>query len=97
LIFEPTPRPSLTDLSLVGLFSLTFGSTLIAFAFQVKAQKILSPSVVSLLFLLEAPFATFFGLLFLGEELRSDQWLGAALILSTSVVVSLRSARSNTE
>jgi drug/metabolite transporter (DMT)-like permease len=67
--------------SLIGFCSLAFGSTLIAFALQVRAQKILSPSLASLLFLLESPFATLFAVYFLGEKLKTSQWVGAGLIL----------------
>ena len=79
--FEPFPTPSFADNSMWGLASLAFGSTLIAFALQVRAQKIISPSVASLLFLLESPFATLFAILFLNESLRTIQWFGAGLIL----------------
>jgi drug/metabolite transporter (DMT)-like permease len=66
----------------LGLFSLSIGSTLIGFALQVRAQKVIPPALASLLFLLESPFAALFAFLFLSEHLRWDQWLGAAIILS---------------
>jgi drug/metabolite transporter (DMT)-like permease len=66
--------------ALVGLASLTIGSTMIAFALQVKAQKTLSPSLSSLLFLLESPFAMLFGILLLHETLSLGQTVGAVLI-----------------
>lgn len=80
-ILEPFHLPSWDDNSLFGLLALSLGSSLVAFALQVKAQKILSPSFASLLFLLESPFATLFGLWLLGESLNGFQWTGAALIL----------------
>lgn len=80
-VIEPWPSPSFADNSIWGLASLAFGSTLIAFALQVRAQKTISPSVASLLFLLESPFATLFAIYFLDERLRTIQWFGAGLIL----------------
>ena len=81
VIFEPITAPSWGNLSLQGLLMLAFGSSLIAFALQAKAQKVLSPSFASLLFLLESPFGTFFGVILLGESLAPVQWAGAGLIL----------------
>ena len=66
--------------ALVGVISLTFGSTLIAFFLQVKAQKTLSASLSSLIFLLESPFASFFAFLLLGEKISMLQALGGVLI-----------------
>ena len=66
--------------ALAGVFSLTFGSTLIAFFLQVKAQKTLSASLASLIFLLESPFASFFAFLLLGEKITMLQTLGGGLI-----------------
>ncbi len=65
----------------IGLFSLGLGSSMIAFFLQVRAQKELSPSTVSLLFLLESPASCFFAFLLLNERLDAWQWLGAGLIL----------------
>jgi drug/metabolite transporter (DMT)-like permease len=84
-----------TALPIIGLMALTFGATLIAFAFQIKAQKKISPSLASLLFLLESPFATLFAIYFLSENLKAAQWVGAGLILiaaALSVVFSRESA-----
>lgn len=81
LFLEPAPQLSMANNSLVGFLSLVFGSTMIAFALQVRAQKVISPSLASLLFLLESPFATFFAFLLLGENLQLTQWIGAGAIL----------------
>lgn len=81
LIMEPVALPHVDDMSLFGFLMLAIGSTLVAFALQVRAQKILSPSFSSLLFLLESPFATFFGVMILGETLKTTQWVGAGFIL----------------
>lgn len=80
-MIEPVTMPNWSDHSLTGLLVLGLGSSLIAFALQIKAQKILSPSFASLLFLLESPFATLFGIALLGESLQTMQWFGAGLIL----------------
>ncbi len=71
-----------------GIISLTFGSTLIGFMLQVKAQKVLSPSIASLLYLLESPFATLFAITLLGETLNFLQWMGGALILIAAAAAS---------
>jgi drug/metabolite transporter (DMT)-like permease len=88
-VLETPPRPSFGDFSMVGLLMLAFGSTLIAFAFQVRAQKHISPSLVSLLFLLESPFSALFAIAFLGEGLRAVQWAGASLILCAAALSSI--------
>lgn len=78
---EPMPTPNFADFSMYGLISLTFGSTMIAFALQVHSQKVINPSLASLIFLLESPFATLFAVTLLGETLKTSQWFGAGLIL----------------
>lgn len=80
-----------TSLPLLGFLSLTFCSTLIGFALQVRAQRVLSPSTASLLFLLESPFAALFAFLFLGENMGLTQLAGGLLIL-TAVACSSYSA-----
>ncbi len=69
----------------LGLFSLTFLSTLVAFALQIKAQKALSPSLSALIFLLESPFAMGFAIFFLQERLSLWQCLGGVLIFIAAV------------
>lgn len=66
---------------IVGLLILVFGSTLLAFTLQIRAQRVLAPSVASILFLLESPFAAIFALVFLHEKLGPSQWVGGSLIL----------------
>jgi drug/metabolite transporter (DMT)-like permease len=84
LAFDPIwPALSLdawTWRSALGLCSLAFGSTAIAFYLQVRAQAHLSATVSSLFFLLESPFAMFFALMLLGEVLDPLEQLGALLI-----------------
>lgn len=97
LLIEPWPDftrllgtsgSGLVSRPLIGLLMLAIGSTLIAFALQVKAQKSISPSMASLLFLLESPFATLFAIYFLSESLKTDQWVGAGLILAAAFLCS---------
>jgi drug/metabolite transporter (DMT)-like permease len=76
-----------------GLIALTFGSSLVAFYFQVKAQKDLSPSVASLLFLLESPFSWAFAIYFLGENPSWIQGFGALLILIACTLTALTEAK----
>lgn len=65
----------------IGLMSLGLGSSLLAFWLQVRAQRVLSASVASLLFLLESPIACLFAFLLLNESMNPTQWLGAILIM----------------
>ncbi len=81
LFFEPGALLPRGPLAWSGMASTILGSTVIAFALQIRAQKVLSPSVASLLYLLESPFATLFAIAILGERLAPSQWLGAGLIL----------------
>lgn len=79
--------------AVIGILFLSVGSTSTAFYFQVKAQRHLSATTASLLFLLESPFAAIFAMIFLHERLSYMEWVGAALIFGASIVVSLREAR----
>lgn len=73
----------------LGLLSLTLGASLIAFYLQVRSQKILTPAVAALLFLLESPFSAFFSVWLLGEKLSGLQLLGGALIFISCYLASL--------
>lgn len=79
-----------SSLAWVGLFSLAIGSTLIAFYLQVRAQKVLSSTVSSLFFLLESPFALVFAYFLLNEHLNIQQGLGAALIMISAFMATVR-------
>lgn len=71
--------------AIIGFVSVTIGSTLIAFALQIKAQKSLNATTASLFFLLESPFATMFAILLLNEPITPNQILGATLILIAAI------------
>lgn len=99
LVLEPFPTfPNTT--TWVGLAMLSLGSTLIAFALQIRAQKKISPSLASLLFLLESPFAGLFAIFFLNERMTTMTAAGAAVILvslASSVVFERESAQSKVQ
>lgn len=80
---KPWPWPALTY---VALFILSIVSTLFAFVIQVRAQRVLPGSTAALIFLLESPFATVFGILAFGEVPSPSQWAGAALILAAAIL-----------
>ena len=71
--------------ALWGIISLSLGSTVLAFYLQVRAQKDLSPTVSSLMFLLESPFALLFSLLLLGQALGALESVGAILIFVSAL------------
>lgn len=72
----------------IGLTVLAFGNSLFAFYLQFKSQKYLSPSLASLLFLLESPFSALFAIAFLKESLTGLQSLGALLIFAACAYAS---------
>lgn len=85
-LFTRTP-PALetTALSMVGLLALGLGASLIAFALQVRSQKVLSDSTASMLFLLESPFAAVFGFFLLHERISAFQTFGALIIIAAAI------------
>jgi len=85
LMLEPLPRLEWNAYAWLGMGSLVLGSTILAFAIQVRAQKILPASLVSMIFLLESPLAAFFAYLFMGETLTRTQGTGALLIFIASL------------
>jgi drug/metabolite transporter (DMT)-like permease len=90
LVFLEGPHfKELTPRATLGISSLAIASTIVAFWLQVKAQKALNASLSSLLFLLESPFAMFFGILILGETVTGLQSLGA-MIIFTSAYLAVR-------
>jgi len=88
--FEKMPKFPLSAKALLSMLILSFASTLLAFLIQVRTQKVLKSSAVSMLFLLESPFAAFFAYLFLGERLSLSHWFGAALILLSALLSSFQ-------
>lgn len=78
---------ALTPLSVLGVLILVFGCSLIAFFLQVRSQSIIDSKVVSFLFLLEAPFATFFAIFLLQENLTLNQIYGTLIIFLSCFLV----------
>lgn len=83
---QPAFQGPWSDRSLWSFVSLSLGSTLFAFSLQVRAQKVLSPMVSSLLFLLESPMALMFSFMILDERLKQSQWIGAIVILTSAAL-----------
>ena len=81
IAYAEVPRLPWTGGSWLGIAILSIGCTLTGFWLQIRAQKILSATVVSILFLLESPSAGLFGYIFFDERMSSQQFAGAALIL----------------
>ncbi|MBX3017768.1 MAG: DMT family transporter [Bdellovibrionaceae bacterium] len=73
---------ALNSLGIFGMVTLIFGSGLLAFYLQIRAQEKLPPNLVSLIFLLESPFSALFAFLLLGERFSGMQWAGGFLILA---------------
>ncbi|MGE3973747.1 MAG: DMT family transporter [Bdellovibrionales bacterium] len=83
-VFPEEWRWPWSNVGLFGLAWLIFGSTILAFMLQIRAQKVLSSSLASLLFLLESPFAALFAFAILGDRLSLTQWGGALLIIASA-------------
>lgn len=94
LLFEPLVMPVFTTQALGAFLVLVIFCSLVGFAVQVEAQKVLPAVFISVLFLLESPFAALFGAMLLGERLDVTQWAGAALILISSAGVCVLASRS---
>ncbi len=77
----PPPLERLDGRSAGALLYLAGPSSVGAFSIQLYAQTRLSPSVASMVFLLEAPFGALAGLVLLGERQGLLAWLGAGLML----------------
>ena len=84
-IFEKTPMAvgPLTPKVIAGFLITSIGCSMIGFYLQVRAQKVLSTQLSSMLCLLEGPFATFFAFWLADEKLSLLQSLGAAIILAS--------------
>ncbi len=83
-VVHPVMYQSVTISALVGLAILIFGSTIFAFLMQIRAQRVLPGRIASLLFLLESPFAAFFGYFLLSERMSFRQISGALLVIGAA-------------
>lgn len=88
------PLLDLKSYSLWGFFILSIMSSIVAFTFQASAQKKLPAHIVSMLFLLESPFAALMGYVLLGETLSMTAIIGSGIILLSVALVPVV-ARSN--
>ena len=70
-----------------GLIFLSTISSMVAFSIQVIAQKKIPSHIASLIFLLESPFAAYFGFVWFGEKLNTMNLIGATLILISVLLV----------
>ena len=95
--FEPVIKfAQVKTHSWVGLLALTFGTTMLAFYFQLRAQRTVSASAASLLFLLESPIAAIFSYFLAGERLSILQLVGCiTVLLSATGVILSNSAKRN--
>lgn len=96
LFFEPQKVWwSSSSVAWSGVIFLAVFSSLIAFYLHVKSQKIISDSTISMMCLLEAPFAAFFAFLLLNENLSPLQLSGTLLILGASLLQSYLESRQS--
>lgn len=70
-----------------GIFFLSIISSMIAFSIQVIAQKKIPSHIASLIFLLESPFAAYFGWVYFNETLNMMNLIGAGLIMLAVILV----------
>lgn len=71
-----------------GILFLSILSSVFAFSCQISAQKKIPAHIVSLIFLLESPFAAIFGYFFYDEILNTMQIFGCVLIIVSVYLVS---------
>jgi drug/metabolite transporter (DMT)-like permease len=86
---RPLIPPFLDIKFILGILALGIGSSYLGFYLQVKAQTKISSSLASMLFLMESPFAAFFGYLILSENISPEQILGAFLIFLSCLLMTL--------
>lgn len=97
LLSEKRDLAEASALSWGGVVALAVGSSAIAFALQVRAQKVLSDTTASMMFLLEGVFAFFFAFIFLHERLSWVQLGGAIFILMSSALTVLWDSPSHSK
>lgn len=75
------------EMVIKGLLFLSVVSSMISFTVQVVAQKKIPDHIAGLVFLMESPFAAFFGFIVLGEVLNGMNLVGAGLIILSVLLV----------
>lgn len=79
-----------TNLSpIAGLLFMGVFSTAVAFLIQIKAQQTLAPHKVSLVFLLESPFAAILGYMYFGEFISNQGAFGCLVVLVAVALIPL--------
>ncbi len=81
-------RAAAPELAFTGLLSGVVGYTI-----QAVAQRHTEASDAAVIYATEAPFASLFGILLLGDRLSPGQWAGAAAIFAAVLLVQLWPAR----
>ncbi len=76
-----------------GLLALIFGSTVLAFFLQLRAQSVLSPSLTSIICLLESPIALIFALLLLSQPQGVWAYIGAGVIFLSAFAATVTESR----
>lgn len=80
-----SPPQLQNTIALWGILFLGIFSSGLAFLFQIRSQKVLSPTTVGIISLLESPFALIFSVWLLNEHLTRTQLFGAFLILFAAI------------
>ncbi len=70
-----------------GMIFLSLISSVIAFSIQVICQQKIPPHIAGLIYLLESPFAAWFGFIYFGEILNHMNLFGASLVLLSVCLV----------
>jgi drug/metabolite transporter (DMT)-like permease len=82
---SPIQHGALNANSMTGLVVLSAACSVLGFFIQVRAQKVLTDTTASMLFLLESPYAFFFAYLLMGDRLNYLQGVGAVLIFGAAL------------
>lgn len=72
---------------IVGLIFMGVFSTAVAFLIQIKAQQTLAPHKVSLVFLLESPFAAILGYMYFDEMISTQGAVGCFIVLAAVALI----------
>lgn len=81
------PLLDIHSLAVKGILFLAVVSSMISFTIQVVAQKKIPAHIAGLIFLMESPFAAFFGYFIFGELLNGLNMIGAGMIMLSVLLV----------
>lgn len=88
-IFEMPTLPT-TFNGWFAILALIIVCSALGFTLQIVAQKYISAAKTGLIFSLEPVFAAIFGILFAGESIAFISYFGAAFVLSSILISSLK-------